>query len=271
MLGFVSPSFGQQRPLRTVDLELVPFGSVRAGFGLEFLQKQRYSLSGLEGDLSRLGVAALHVGAGERAEFEISGVIQDYLSVSRRSQAAIPASFEGNSTSDVGDVTLAAKYKFTTEGARRPALGFRFAVQLPNASNESGLGTDETNFYGSVLVSKRIRSLQLLANIGLAILGSPVTPNTQSDLVTYGLAAILPVYRRVNLVAEIHGRDGPRRLGTESQSQVRVGVQVRAAGIRWDVAALAGLKPLDADTGVAIGVTYEFQAFNRKKSPTTIK
>jgi hypothetical protein len=249
----------------------VPVGSVRAGFGLEFLQKQKYSLSGLEGDLSRLGVVALHIGAGERAEFEISGVIQDYLSVSRRSDAAIPASFDGNSTSDFGDVTLAAKYKFSTEGARRPAFGFRFGVQLPNASNESGLGTDETNFYGSVLVSKRIRSAHLVANVGLAILGSPVTPNTQSDLLIYGLATIFPVHRRVNLVAEIHGRDGPRRLGTESQSQVRVGAQVRAAGIRWDVAALAGLKQLDADTGVALGVTYEFQAFNKKKSPKTIR
>src|SRR5688572_2180446 len=56
VLGFVSTSFGQQRPLRTADLELVPFGSVRVDFGLEFLQKQKYSLSGLEGDLSRLGI-----------------------------------------------------------------------------------------------------------------------------------------------------------------------------------------------------------------------
>src|SRR5688572_32009230 len=71
MLGLATPLFGQQRPLQTADLELVPFGSVRAGLGLEFLQKQKYSLSGLEGDLSRLGVVALHVGAGERAEFEI--------------------------------------------------------------------------------------------------------------------------------------------------------------------------------------------------------
>src|SRR5213593_2085750 len=69
-----SPCLAQQRPLMTDDAQLVPLGRVRAEFGIEFLQGQRYSLSGLEGDLTRLGVAGVHIGVGELAEFQISGV-----------------------------------------------------------------------------------------------------------------------------------------------------------------------------------------------------
>ena len=76
-------AFAQQRPLRTDDAELLPTGHVRADVGVEFLQGQRFSLSGLDGDLTRLGVASIHVGLGY-AEFEISGVGQDLYSVSSR-------------------------------------------------------------------------------------------------------------------------------------------------------------------------------------------
>jgi hypothetical protein len=261
----------QQRPLLTDDAQVVPFGRVRAEFGIEFLQGQRYSLSGLEGDLTRLGVVSAHVGVGELAEFQISGVVQDFLSVTRRTPPVIAPDFAGNATSDVGDLVLATKLKLMREKERRPALAFKVSVQLPNASNESGLGADETNFFASLLLEKHFGRVRGLANIGLAILGSPVTPNSQTDLMTYGLAFVVPVHRKVNFVTEIHGRQGAERLGNENHSQARFGAQILAGGLRWDLAAIAGLKRLDADTGVAIGVTYEFQAFGKKRSIKTIK
>ncbi len=271
LFALASPCLAQQRPLRTDDAGLVPLGRVRAEFGLEFLQRQRYSLSGLEGDLTRLGVTSVHIGVGELAEFQISGVVQDFLTVSRRSAAVLPPNFAGNATSDVGDFVLATKLRLFTEKERRPALGFKFSVQLPNASNESGLGTDETNFYASLLLAKHLGQFHVLGNIGLAILGSPVTPNSQTDLMTYGLAVIVPIHQKVNLLGEIHGRQGAERLGNENQSQVRLGAQILAGGLRWDLAAIAGLKRLDADTGLAVGVTYEFQAFGKKRPIKTVK
>src|SRR5512136_2605406 len=83
-LVFPWASYGQQRPLRTDDAELLKTGMVRAELGVEFLQGQRYSLSGLRGDLTRLGVASIQIGVGDYAEFKISGVAQDILSVSSR-------------------------------------------------------------------------------------------------------------------------------------------------------------------------------------------
>jgi hypothetical protein len=263
--------FAQQRPLRTDDAELVKTGRVRLEFGMEFLQGQQFPLSGLEGDLTRVGVTGIHVGMGEYAEFQLSGVIHDFLSVTDRTQPILPPDFSGNSTSDFGDLILATKLKLAHEKGARPALAFKFAVQLPNASNESGLGTDTTRFYGSLLASKHFGKLQLIGNVGIGILDSPVQPNSQSDLVTYGAAAIVPLKPKINLVGEVSGRGGDQEPGSESEAQARLGVQFWAAGLRWDIAGIAGLQEFDARSGVTIGLTYEFQAFGKKKAPTTIK
>ena len=120
----------QQRPLRTDDAELLKTGAVRLETGVEFLQRKSYSLSGLEGDLMRLGVSAIHVGVGEYAEFQISGVFQDILSVAGRTEPVIPPDFTGNSTNDFGDLILGTKLKLAGEKGHRPAVAFKFAVEL---------------------------------------------------------------------------------------------------------------------------------------------
>lgn len=259
------PASAQQRPLRTDDAELLEVGRIRGELGFEFLQKQRYSLSGLEGDLARLGTASVQVGVGEYAEFQISGVLQDFLSVTRSSTPILPPSFTGDSTNDFGDLVLATKIKLAREKGVRPALAFKFAVELPNAKHDSGLGNDETQFYASILLSKHLGPARLLGNIGLAILGNPVYTGRQTDVLTYGAAILMPLSPKLNLVGEINGRKGPspERVGNEDQSQVRVGIQLQALGLRWDLGGIAGLNTYDPDSGAAFGITYVFKAFHK--------
>lgn len=264
--------FGQQRPLRTDDAEILKTGWVRTEVGVEFLQNQRYSLSGLEGDLARLGVAAIHVGVGEYAEFQISGVAQDILSVSGRTEPVIPPSFSGDSTSDFGDLILGTKLKLAGEKGRRPAMAFKFAVELPNAKHDSGLGTNETEFFASLLFKKHFGRVQVLADAGFAILASPMLQGRQTDPLTYGIAALIPLHRGVNFVAELNGRQGPSgRVGNENKSQARAGIQFWTGRLRWDLGAVAGLMDYDPKSGIAVGVTYEFQAFHRGPPPVKIK
>jgi len=261
----------QQRPLRTDDAEILETGRVRIEAGVEFLQEKRYSLSGLEGDLMRLGVSAIHVGVGEFAEFQISGVLQDVLSVSSRTEPVIPPTFTGNSTSDFGDLILGTKLKLFGEKGRRPAMAFKFAVELPNAKHDSGLGTNETEFYASLLFKKHFGRSQVLADVGFAILGSPVLQGRQTDPLTYGVAAVVPLWKGVHLVAEVNGRQGPSgRVGNENSSQARAGVQFWTGSLRWDVGGVAGLMDYDPKSGVVVGITYEFQAFKRSANPVKI-
>ncbi len=258
------------RAVRPDTAELIAVGRIRSSFGVEYLQKARYSLSGLEGDLVRLGLIDFRIGAGEYAEFQISGVARDYLTITNRTPAVIPPTVTGDTTNDFGDIILGTKLKLASEKRIRPALAFRFAVQLPNATNESGLGNDETEFFSSLLFTKHLGRAQLIGNLGLAILGSPVQPNSQADMLTYGICAIIPVHRRMELVGEWSGRQGPYRVGNESLSEVRMGARIHAAGLRWDVAGIAGLKHFNPRSGVAVGVTFEFQAFHKNRSPVTI-
>lgn len=270
-VGALVPLRAQQRPLQTDEPDPIAVGRVRVGIGIEFLQGERFTLPGLKGDLTRAGVANVQVGVGEFAEFQLSGVLQNFLSVSERTPPLIPSTFSGNSTNDFGDLILASKFKLAGEKGKRPAIGFKFAVQLPNASNETGLGTDETEFYASLLFSKRVARARLLGNLGLAILGSPVQPNSQADQLTYGFGIILPMRRNLDLLGDVNGRQGPERAGNESRSQARLGVRLRAAGLLWDVAGIAGLGKYDANSGVTVGVTFDFQAFHRKRGPRTVR
>jgi hypothetical protein len=271
-LAFPYAAIGQQRPLRTDDAEILQTGRIRLELGVEFLQGQRYSLSGLEGNLNRLGVAGIHIGVGEFAEFQISGVVQDYLSISERTEPVIPPAFTGDSTSDFGDLVLGTKLKLAGEKGRRPAMAFKFAVQLPNASLDSGLGTNQTEFFASLLFKKRFGGSQILADVGFAILGSPVHAGSQTDPLTYGVAAVVPLRHRLNVVAEVNGRQGPSgRTGNENKSQARTGIQFWTGRLRWDVGGVAGLTRYDPKSGIVAGITYEFQGFKRPAAPVKIK
>lgn len=256
-------ALAQRRPLTTEEADLLPTGRIRADLGFEFRQNQGFPLSGLEGDLTRVGVTSIRVGVGEYAEFQIAGVLQDYLSISKRTPPAVPPDISGNSTNDFGDIVLGTKLKLAAEKGKRPAMAFKFSVQLPNASQTTGLGNDVTEFYSQLAFSKHVHSIWLLGNAGLAILQNPVQSG-QADMLTYGAAMIAPIHRYVNIVAEFTGRQGPTRIGNEPQSYARAGAQIRTGAITWDIAGIAGFKPADADSGVTIGITYEFQGFHKK-------
>lgn len=258
------------RAIKTESAELVAVGQIQAQFGVEFLHAACYSLSGLEGDLLRLGIMSVRVGAGDYAEFLLSGVGRDYLTINKRYPAVLPTTISGNTTSDFGDLIIGAKLKLTPEKGPRPAISFKFATQLPNASNEKGLGNDETEFFSTVLLSKHLGKALVSGNLGLAILGSPVQANSQADLLTYGFSFVLPVHQRLELIGELSGRQGPDHLGNENLSQAQMGARIRAGGMRWDVAGIVGFKDQNPRSGLAVSVTFDFQAFHKKRIPVTI-
>jgi len=271
-LVFPGILYGQQRTLKTDDASLLPVGRVRMEIGAEFLQRQRYALSGLEGDLTR-GYAAIGVGVGEYAEFQISGVFQEVLSISKHTEPVVAPDISGDSTRSVGNLTLGTKLKLVGEKDRMPAIAFKFAVELPNANQAHGLANDETAFYADLLFGKNIGHARLSGDLGFAILGSPVMAGQQADLLTYRVAVITPVNRRLNFFAEINGREGPenRGLGNENQSRLRAGIQLWTGAIRWDIGAMAGFKHYDPKSGIVVGATYEFHAFNKTVMPVKIQ
>lgn len=250
----------QNRPLMTETVETVEKGKGRFEFGFDFEQDVVYNLSGLEGDLTRLGVLGLRTGVGERVELQLFWTAQEFLNVNRRFDAPNTPNldFSGNSTSDIGNVMVGTKVQLVPEKGKRPGLGFRFSVELPNTSSESGLGTDETQFYNSVLVQKGWEKLRLFGEVGLAILGDPVSGGAQDDLLIYGAAVAYSVSPKLDVVANLHGLAGSGGIGTEEETLLKLGVQVKAAGLYWDGSALFGFQDSDPSTGISFGITKEF-------------
>jgi hypothetical protein len=266
LLSVVMAASAQQRPLLTEDVDIIPPGSLRIEAGIDFVQKAKYPVSGLTGDLTRAGVIGITIGLAPNVEVQIEGVAQNLLSINSRGPSAIPLNVKAgaNSTNDVGDFTLWTKIKLRNETANLPSLGFRFGVQLPNSNQNRGIGLNQTNAYGQILVGKKFgrnARVNTFGNLGIAILTSPTGLFSQNDVLTYGLAGIVRLNKQFSVAGEVNGRANTRPgggpLGTESQGEARLGMQVRASGLRFDFAGIKGLTKLSPRSGLTVGVTYD--------------
>ncbi|GAB4220165.1 MAG: hypothetical protein Kow001_00830 [Acidobacteriota bacterium] len=258
LTGWWPAAVAQVRPLLTEPPQTVADGRLGLEVGFEFLQDVTFRLSGLKGDLTRVGVLGTRWGVADRVEIQAFWTAIQFLNVDRRFDGpnAPILDFAGESTSDTGNLFLATKLYLAEERGARPSLGFRFGVELPNSRSESGIGVDETNFHSAVLVSRHWGDLEMVGNLGLSILGDPVTAGSQDDLLTYGIALIYPVSRDLEAVADWNGRAGPGGIGTEEQSLVRLGLRTRTGGLVWDGAVQFGLRDTDPQTGIVLGLSY---------------
>ncbi|HEV2763932.1 MAG TPA: hypothetical protein VGV38_13200 [Pyrinomonadaceae bacterium] len=269
-LACASVAGAQQRPLITEDVDVLPPGSLRIEAGIDFMQDAKFPASGLTGDLTRVGVIGVNVGLSSNVEFQIEGVLQNFLSINTATaNPVVPRGFApgSNSTNDTGDFRLATKIKLRNETRRAPSLGFRFGVELPNSNETRGIGLNQTNAFGTVLFGKKFgrnARLNTFANLGIGIFTAPTEPFTQNDMLLYGLAGIFRINDRINLAGEVNGRantrGGTAPLGTESQGEARLGLQVKGAGLKFDFAGIKGLTEFSPRSGVTFGVTYDSPA-----------
>lgn len=257
----------QQRPLLTDDIDITTPGSIEVGAGVDFFQDARFPLSGINGDLTRVGDIRIRTGLAGNVEMQIEGSLQNFVAINSRGVSAIPLNVTGNSTNDFDDFAVSAKIKLLAESARLPAVGLKFGYQMPNTKQGRGIGTNQINIFTKFIVQKKFGSffnktprMNIYGNIGLGIMTAPNEAFTQNDLLLYGLAGIYRVNGHINIASEINGRMSTRRgaapLGTESVGQFRLGTQIYASGLRFDVAAAFGLTQFSPRTGVIFGVTY---------------
>lgn len=240
----------QQRPLVTEDPRLIPNGSFVMESGFGYAHNAQFPLSGLRGDQYSAFANGLNFSLGPRAEFQINGVMQNFVKA-------------GDSwRNDWGDWSLSTKIRLVPETHVLPVISFRPTMVLPNTNDSRGIGTNSTQVFGSLLVGKSVGSAFVFGNAGIGILTDTVQVRAQQDVFTYGLAGVLPVSPRVSLLSEWNGRKNPRgnpSPGTESRAEVRVGMQIRTGGVRWDVAGTRGLTSVDPRGGVVFGLTKEFR------------
>lgn len=267
LLSATFVAVGQQRPLLTDDIDITPQGAFEIGAGVDFYQNAKFPLSGIKGDLTRVGDIRLKTGMSSNVELQIEGTLQNFLAINSQGPSQIPLTVTGNSSNDFDDFTISAKVKFLNETKNLPAVGMKFGFQMPNTDQAKGIGTNQINIFSKIIVQKRFGKragktplANIYGNIGLGIMNAPLANFTQNDVLLYGLAGIFRVNNRINVVSEVNGRlntrSGAAPIGTESVGQFRVGTQIKASGLRFDTAAVFGLTKYSPRTGVIFGVTY---------------
>lgn len=257
----------QQRPLVTEDPETIGAGRLLIEAGVTFEHEASYPVSGLTGNRMVLPTFGVSIGLSSIAEIQIDGGLYQHLNVTEFAPAPLSdvLDFDDDDTSDVEDFVLATKIRLFTEAAGRPALGLRFATKLPNASNESGLGHDMTDFYASLLIAKTVQSIRFVGNAGVAILGDPTaTVPEQNDLLTYGFSVARAMTSSAELVGELNGRLNAAETtdpGAESRAVFRFGARYTRGPVRVDAGIALGLTNEDPQLGATFGVTWVLNAF----------
>jgi hypothetical protein len=268
MVAHGESAWAQQRPLVTEDPETIGAGLVLIEGGVDEQRGVSYPASGLEGNLLRLPTLGLSFGVSSIAELQIDGGLYNRLNVTSRNSAPLSSvlNFQGDRTHDVEDIVVATKIRVLSETASRPAFALRFATRLPNASNESGLGLDTTDFFVSTLFAKTVQSIRFVGNAGLGILGDPTNATRQNDVLTYGASVARAVRQGVEVVGEVNGRANTRggepSVGTGSRGAMRFGGRFTRSTVRVDAGVIVGLTSEDPGLGLTAGLTWVFKGFS---------
>ena len=266
----IAPSAAaQQRPLVTEDPEVIGAGLILLEGGFDYGRNALFPASGLQGNLLRAPTLGVSFGISSIAELQLDGGFYNRLAVTRRGVGPAPLAsqlnFTGDTTHAVEDIVLATKIRLVGETPAHPAFGVRFATRLPNASNESGLGLDTTDFHAQMLVGKTVRSIRIVGNVGLGILGDPTRGDNQNDVLDYGVSVARAIREGLEVVGELNGRSNTRSgtppVGTESRAMMRVGGRVTRGTVRLDAAILLGVTSRDPGFGFTAGATYVFKGF----------
>ncbi len=198
-------------------------------------------LSPARGDVTRFPLVAYSLGFG-RAELQLGTTAWQHVSRTG-----------GSSDSEVGDLSVWIKVTGTRQRDRRPAFGVAFGTKLPNASNETGLGTDEPDIFVALLTSHSNEHDEWRANLGMAILGDPLEPAQQEDLLTYGLAGRHGA--RHALIWEVRGQESHPRPELDG-AVARVGYSRRMERWQAEISLTEGIQGGSGGLGATAGIKW---------------
>jgi hypothetical protein len=260
-----TPAVAQQRPLVTEDPVPIGDGRVLVEAGFDYEHQLQIPLYGLTGNLVHLPAIGVNLGLGSRAELQIDAGYR-WLRVTDRIDAPLSPILDipGDSTHSEDDVVIATKIRFVTEREHRPAFAIRLATKLPNTPNQTGLGTDQTDFSFSLLVGKSLGSTRIVGNLGMAITGDPTQTAVQHDPMLYGVSIAHAISTRTSIVGEIEGQWLSYTIpspGAENRSAARAGFRYAWQSARLDAAVVTGLTDRSPEIGFTTGVTWVFNAF----------
>lgn len=255
----------QQRPLVTEDPETIGTNRVllEGGFSLE--KDQENPVHGVAGDITRLGTFGVSIGISPSAEIQVDGGLLQRIDVAERLTPIVPSPVgdplvAGDRASSFDDLVIATKIRLASEGTSRPALGMRFGTKVPTASPDKGIGLGTTDFFATFLLAKTVQSVRTVGNVGVIVMGNPVTGGDQSTALGFGVSVARALTNEFEVVGELNGRLTPFDeivpIGLESRGIFRLAGRYTYQMLRLDFGMLAGITRRDPSFGISAGATY---------------
>jgi hypothetical protein len=255
----------QQHPLAVESATLLESGHAQFDFGVSHFRRQPFPLSGLTGNLSKFGNIRFCISLSEYVELQTEGTLLNILDITERLPAFNSANVvSSNPTADIGDFSVWTKFGVMNEYVSGFGFSVQFGIQLPNASNESGLGVDEMNFYSSLLLQKHFAG-KWTANIGLGILGDPAKVGQQHDVLIYGMEYSLPVGESTYLLLQTAGRTGHEGIGIHDLANAKLGLEMTFGDVSLKGFGVSNFSSADKSKGIGFSASYDFQIIDFKR------
>lgn len=237
---FFTPTVFPQRPLLATESSYTSGKHLVELVGaVEYFEKAAATFPEFPRTLTRVAVIGWHQGVAENVNLDVDW--RGYLFATLGN---------GTEVNDWGDLTLSTRVLFLREQGWMPALGLRTSVKLPNTRYlPHGLGSNQTDVYSHLLITKQYGAVQARANIGLGIVGDPRTLGSQDDVYTFSGAVIVRAHSWLTLFAEAYGLVG--YYDDDDKLLARWGTIVDLSGIELCVYGSAGLAGSNIDIGGA--------------------
>ncbi len=246
----ISGAQAGMRPFQVETADLLPAGEVEVNTGIVAAWDTRRALfPETQGNDLRFPVLGLRTGLGSWAELRVEG------DLFRRFDPD-----DGSTVTAAGDWHVGTKLRFGAAG-KRQAWAAWLGVKIPVASDNDGLGTNETDVEAKVLWRLSTGKGTLDLNGGVALLGAPFRERAQVDVLTYAAAYRWAVGSHLEVGAEYAGREGGDFFGT--LGMLRAGARWQREKWRLDAALGAGLTDASPSVELRLGATFRFQRGER--------
>lgn len=263
-LLFPDRTRGQNR--RTAAVPYVPDapGELLVGVGGSLEDDTFFPVSGLGGQLTRLGTLTISYSFASGAVFRVHGDALRVLSVDRREESSIPLDdgVDDGTTHDAGDFRLSTLFRLFGE-PRGLSAGLHLEVKLPNSDEEAGIGLNTTDVFASAFGSWTGGPWRVNGDLGVGILEAPLQRFVQDDVLIYaGEVLYRPEGWNVRLSAAATGRANTRDLvprGNEDRGRAKLKVELLGDRWRADLGVHRGYAGISPDWSLALGVARTFQ------------
>jgi hypothetical protein len=262
LLGVAAPAGAQMRRDPAVpNASAARAGEFLLGAGLGWDGDRSFPLSGLRGDLLRVGTLTVAYAVADGVLLEVRGDAWHVLRIHGRGPSHVPLApgVADGTTTDAGDFRIATVARLVG-GATGPSAGVDVAVKLPNSQQSRGIGLNTTDFEGSAFGSWGGERVRVTGEVGIGILTAPLRTFIQDDVLLYGAELLwdpdgaggLP-----RLAIGVRGRANTRHVvpvGLEDEGTASVGLDWERGGWLVDGSVLAGYTADSPDFGVRVGI-----------------